>query len=225
MSHQNEFVSYWLLIPTRQLSGWLPDQPASCHLVNVSTKPFVWLPIVRLLNWCLVTDCIHVDYWLLSYKCTILIFSMIFVFNTWNWNWNIQYPIDIWIITYQLNLQMKGKMFSLKRQPLIISPANSCHCTAIIVLHSLTSSLKNTTWNDNFILFCFISFFFFSFFCMLAIHSSAAVLKTKFALGLCPSVCLTYGHKEVWLPLWRLGLTARIFGVKNLSIFRPHIVW
>jgi hypothetical protein len=104
-------------------------------------------------------------------------------------------------------------MFSLKGQPLIISPAISCHCTEIIVLHSLTFSLKTTTWalinlNDNFILFfSFFSFFFF--FCMPAIYSGAAVLKTKFALGLGPSVCLTYGQKEACMSLWRFGFTAR----------------
>ncbi len=166
MSHQNEFVSFWLLIPMRQPSGWLLDHPASCQLISIFTKLFIWLPIVRLLNWCLVTDCTHVDYWLPSSKCTILIFSMILVFNTWNWNWEFQYPIDIWCIKSQLNLQSKGNMFFLNGQTLIISPAISCHCMEIIVLHSLTSSLKTTTWNDNFILFFFFSFFLF-FFCFL----------------------------------------------------------
>ncbi len=90
-------------------------------------------------------------------------------------------------------------------------------------------SLKLTKWSDNFILlfffFLFFLNFFFLFFCMPAIHSGAAVLKTKFALGLCPTVCLACGHKEVCMPLWRFGLTARLFEVKNLSIIRPHIVW
>jgi hypothetical protein len=59
---------------------------------------------------------------------------------------------------------------------------------------------------------------------MPAIHGGAAVLETKFALGLDTSVCLTCGHKEACMPLWRFGTTARTFEVKNLSIFIPHIV-
>jgi hypothetical protein len=71
-------------------------------------------------------------------------------------------------------------MFSLKGQPLIISPGISCHCMEIIVLQSLASSLKTTTGNDNFILvISFFLFFSLFFFCMLAIHSGTAVLKTK----------------------------------------------
>jgi hypothetical protein len=38
-------------------------------------------------------------------------------------NFESQYPIDIWFIKSQLNLQNKRNTFSLKGQPLIISPA------------------------------------------------------------------------------------------------------
>ncbi len=64
------FVKDWLLIPTRWPSDWLPNGPASCYSKSVSTKPFVWLPIVGFLNYCLVTSCTHVDYWLPSSKCS-----------------------------------------------------------------------------------------------------------------------------------------------------------
>ncbi len=64
------FVSDWLLIPTRWLSGRLSNGPAICYLKSISTKPFVWSPIFRLLNYCLATICTHVDYWLPSSKCS-----------------------------------------------------------------------------------------------------------------------------------------------------------
>ncbi len=63
------FVSDRLLIPTRWPTGWLSNRLASCYSKSISTKPFVWSPIFRLLNYCLVTNCTHDDYWLPSSKC------------------------------------------------------------------------------------------------------------------------------------------------------------
>jgi hypothetical protein len=59
-----------------------------------------------------------------------------------------------------------------------------------------------------------------------------ACLQYIAALSYCRQICtwstsfclLSSGHKEACMPLWRFGLAARTFGVKNLPFFGPHIV-
>jgi hypothetical protein len=69
--------------------------------------------------------------------------------------------------------------------------------------------------------FGFFSFFFFFFFCMPAIHGGAAVLKTKFALGLRPSVCLTFGHKEACMHCGGLALQPELLESKTFPFSDP----
>ena len=58
---------------------------------------------------------------------------------------------------------------------------------------------------------------------MPAIHSSVVVLKTKFALGLCPSVCLTYGHKESMHAIVDVWPNSQNLWSQKLFIFlTPH---